>query len=109
MYPDSPGDGTERFVISEFTWESSRSDLRKLNDYKVALRGPLVGDDVEIFTSAGFILVTDHSENERLLIRIYDVLSGLWRDLPPLIGYPGIENEKLGGLFMCELRWDAEP
>lgn len=116
--PDSPGDSSETFVISEFTWESSTSDLRKLTDYEVILRGLDFGSyvgrqEVEIFTSSGFILSTwdNLSENGsiRQLIRLYDISAHHWRELPPLVGDPDIRNEKLEGVFMCELRWDAIP
>lgn len=116
--PDTPNDATEMFIISEYTWESRTSDLRKLNDYEVSLRGLDFGSyvgrhDVEIFTSTEFILSTwdNLSENGSVgqLIRIYDISAGRWRDLPPLVGDPGNRNEKLEGVFMCELRWDAIP
>ena len=59
--PDFPDErDLDTFVISEYTWESRTSDLRKLNNYKVALkvRSYLSNGyrrDLKIFTSPGFI------------------------------------------------------
>ncbi|KAG0556035.1 hypothetical protein KC19_11G020400 [Ceratodon purpureus] len=110
--PDSPSDSTDMLVISEYTWDSITSDVRKVNDYEVTLKGldfrsyanqRDLEHEVEIFTSSGFILSTwdKVTENGRVrqLTSVYDISIGQWRDLPPSIE----------GVFMCELRWDAIP
>ncbi|KAG0587292.1 hypothetical protein KC19_2G154200 [Ceratodon purpureus] len=116
--PDSPGDSTERLVISEYTWESSTSDLRKVNDYEIALRyfdsGKYVSrHDVEIFTCSGMIVLTCDNLSKkggvRQLVSVYDLSAGQWRDLPQLIGGSGARYEKLVGVFLVELRWDVVP
>jgi len=106
------------FVISEYAWESSTSKLRKLNDYEGALRGLHIGSyvgrhDMELFTSTGFILSTwdnlDANGSVSQLIRLYDMSANEWQNLPTLAGNPVTRYEKLEGVFMCELRWDAVP
>ncbi|KAG0626312.1 hypothetical protein M758_2G118500 [Ceratodon purpureus] len=116
--PDSPGASPERLVISEYTWESSTSDLRKVNDYEVSLRYLASGKyanrhEVEMFTCSGFIVLTcDNLSDEgsiRQLVSVYDMSAGQWRDLPQLIGGSGARYEKLVGFFVVELRWDVVP
>lgn len=109
---------SEMFVISEYEYQSSTKELRKLNDYEGTLRGLRIGSyvgrhDMELFTSAGFILSTwdnlDENGSVSQLIRLYDMAADEWQNLPTLVGNPVTRNERLEGVFMCELRWDAVP
>ncbi|KAG0605659.1 hypothetical protein M758_9G077800 [Ceratodon purpureus] len=102
---------TERLVISEYTWESSTSNLRKVNDYEVAimdfengrLNRYVCREDLAIFTCSGFIVLTCNTCSDdgsvRKLVNVYDISGGQWRELPP----------STEGVHVCELRWDAIP
>lgn len=116
--PNTGHNTSERYVVSEYAWQSSTSELKKLNDYEGTLRGLQIGSyvgrhDMELFTSSGFILSTwdnlDENGSVSQLIRLYDMSADEWRNLPTLVGTPATRNEKLEGVFMCELRWDAIP
>ncbi|KAG0584316.1 hypothetical protein KC19_3G202100 [Ceratodon purpureus] len=100
---------TERLVISEYTWESSTSDLRKVNDYEVAsmdfenYRRNVCREDLAIFTCSEFIILTCDTRSDdgsvRKLVNVYDISGGQWYELPP----------STAGVHVCELRWDAIP
>ena len=96
----SPDDDTNRYVISEFTWESSRSDMNKLNDYEFAMRDVEDTDNVTMFVGTELILTAWNiqSRNEYvrfLLLKLYNISAGEWHDLPPLVCVPKRGSRRL--------------
>ncbi|KAG0599075.1 hypothetical protein M758_12G125700 [Ceratodon purpureus] len=104
----------ERFIVSEYEWQSSASDLSRLRIIDSTLPRHLPGEirKVRFFSCKGFLLLFADSrkedEDQHQIIRLFDSSLNDWQNLS-MGGDFRFTGDELQGVFMCELRWDAVP
>jgi hypothetical protein len=100
------------YVVSEFTWDSSMSDLRKL-DVSESILG--IWPDpcsTRLFACPDVVLLfADNCEewdkDHRQLVGRYDLSARRWEIPPPVPSGRSSEHPK--GAFLCELQWNVSP
>jgi hypothetical protein len=104
----------KRFIVSEYEWQSSTSDLSRLRIIDSTLPRDLPREiyEVHLFACNGFLLLfadnREEDEDQHQIIRLYDSCTNDWQSLFMGGDFRFTEDE-LQSAYMCELRWDAVP
>ena len=104
----------KRFIVSEYEWQSSASDLSRLRIIDSTLPRDLPREiyEVHLFACNGFLLLIadncEEDEDQHQLIRLYDSSVNDWQSLSMGGDFRFTEYE-LQSIYMCELRWDVVP
>lgn len=104
----------KRFIVSEYEWQSSASDLNRLRIIDSTLPRDLPKGiyKVHLFACNGFLLLfadnCEEDEDQHQIIRLYDASANDWQSLSMGGDFRFTEDE-LQSVYMCELRWDAVP
>jgi hypothetical protein len=107
-----PGQINPMIVVSEFTWDSSMSDLRELDVFKSPIRILRDAYRTRLLASPGMVLLFAYNCEgwEKLhhqLIGRYDLSARQWQILPRVPS--GRSYEHLESSFLCELQWNVSP
>lgn len=102
------------YLVSEYVWENSVSNLRKLNVSETPVKVFRPDYKYMLFASPGFILLFADNcekwdEDHHQLVGLYDMAANWWEIPPPMPYGSSIHHEQLDSSFIGQHRWNMDP